>query len=584
MKFVWVLSCLIAFTSSSASAEADVPIGKAKIGRMPASQDFYPAESKAAGHQGSSTVRVCVNPEGQLESSEIVVSSGHDELDKAAIRLAREGRYEPEKVDGNAVNSCASFRVNFSISDSGTRTGAPQTIAELRRAAEAGSGSAQVNLGVRYARGDGVEQDDVEAFKWFSAAADQGIATGQLNVGVSFHNGKGVKKDPRKAEKFYLLAAGQGSATAEKYLGYLYKDGELGKRNPEEAARWLKKSAERKDRDAAYSLGWLYFRGGILAQKTPDAYYWFLIAEKLGHPDAESLRLRAAQVTSPADINEAKINVERFLADPTQLGSLREKSKTKGVNEKTARLEENPAPDSSEFLISADNEIVRISSPDLVLSVPSPEGLAPLIGVLTDASNDLKIIRTNFQQEMRAQNMIGVNFLLQREIANSILGEEFDRLTACSALTPIGREISTSEFSMLKSELKSRIDEGELSTIIGPLVEKYLAKSRFTKSELDEISKALKTSKIVARATSIDRLDENYFVYSYELGVSDAAATDKWKSAPIVYRTFGLAHVSQRALFMECMTADESRGRRWTKRVTLDWVTRISNLKPKREQ
>jgi TonB family protein len=306
MKPVFALLFLLAVTSFPVSAEGNTPVGRAKIGRVPASDDFYPAASKAAGHQGSSTVRVCVNPEGQLGSSEIVVSSGHDELDKAAILLAREGRYEPEKVDGNAVSSCASFRVNFSISDSGTGTGAPQTIAELRRAAEAGSGSAQVNLGVRYARGDGVERDDVEAFKWFSAAADQGIATGQLNVGVSFHNGKGVKKDPRKAEQFYLLAAAQGSATAEKYLGYLYKDGELGKRNPEEAAKWLKKSAERKDRDAAYSLGWLYFRGGILPQKTPDAYYWFLIAEKLGHPAAESLRLRAAKVTSPEDIDKAR--------------------------------------------------------------------------------------------------------------------------------------------------------------------------------------------------------------------------------------------------------------------------------------
>jgi hypothetical protein len=41
-------------------------------------------------------------------------------------------------------------------------------------------------------------------------------------------------------------------------------------------------------------------------QKTPDAYFWFLVAERLGHPDGERLRRKAAQVTSPADIDEAQ--------------------------------------------------------------------------------------------------------------------------------------------------------------------------------------------------------------------------------------------------------------------------------------
>ena len=285
------------------SAAAD--IGKAKIGRFPDTQDFYPAASKAAGHQGKPTVRVCVNPDAQIESAEVLVSSGHEELDGAAVSLARNGRYEPERVDNTAIKSCVSFRVNFSILSNEPTPALPQTVAELISAAEKGSSNAQVNLGVRYSRGDGVARDEAEAFKWFSAAAEQGLATGQLNVGVSYHNGQGVEKDPKKAEQYYLLAANQGSATAAKYLGYLYSDGDLGKRDPAEAAKWLKKAAEKRDKDAAYKLGWIYFRGGILPQKTLDTYFWFLIAERLGHPDAERLRLQAAQVTSPANIDEA---------------------------------------------------------------------------------------------------------------------------------------------------------------------------------------------------------------------------------------------------------------------------------------
>jgi TonB family protein len=292
------------------SAAAD--IGKAKIGRFPDTQDFYPAASKAAGHQGKPTVRVCVNPDAQIESAEVLESSGHEELDGAAVSLARNGRYEPERVDNTAIKSCVSFRVNFSILSNEPTPASPQTVAELISAAEKGSSNAQVNLGVRYSRGDGVVRDDAEAFKWFSAAAEQGLATGQLNVGVSYHNGKGVEKDSKKAEQYYLLAASQGSATAAKYLGYLYNGGDLGKRDPVEAAKWLKKAAEKRDKDAAYSLGWIYFRGGIVPQKTPDAYFWFLVAERLGHPDGERLRRKAAQVTSPTDIDEAQKMMQRW--------------------------------------------------------------------------------------------------------------------------------------------------------------------------------------------------------------------------------------------------------------------------------
>ena len=44
----------------------------------------------------------------------------------------------------------------------------------FRRWAEQGYGMAQVNLGAMYAVGEGVPQDVVEAYKWFSVAASGG--------------------------------------------------------------------------------------------------------------------------------------------------------------------------------------------------------------------------------------------------------------------------------------------------------------------------------------------------------------------------------------------------------------------------
>ena len=51
-----------------------------------------------------------------------------------------------------------------------------------RRAAEQGDAGAQFSLGVRYATGAGVPQDDREAVRWYRLAADQGHALAQYSL------------------------------------------------------------------------------------------------------------------------------------------------------------------------------------------------------------------------------------------------------------------------------------------------------------------------------------------------------------------------------------------------------------------
>ena len=51
-----------------------------------------------------------------------------------------------------------------------------------------------------------------------SQSGRTGRATAQYNLGVSYANGEGVKKDPVKAARWYRKAAEQGHAGAEKAL------------------------------------------------------------------------------------------------------------------------------------------------------------------------------------------------------------------------------------------------------------------------------------------------------------------------------------------------------------------------------
>jgi hypothetical protein len=70
---------------------------------------------------------------------------------------------------------------------------------------------AQVNLGVCYFRGNGVEQDSTKAFEWQKKAAEQGNPVAQNNLAFCYINGKGVSLNLIKGLKYHFAAvAGHG--------------------------------------------------------------------------------------------------------------------------------------------------------------------------------------------------------------------------------------------------------------------------------------------------------------------------------------------------------------------------------------
>eukprot|EP00729_Bicosta_minor_P017328 gene17328-biopygen7474 len=73
---------------------------------------------------------------------------------------------------------------------------------------------AQYNLGHMYRNGEGVEQDHVEAAKWYRMSAEAGHATPQYNLGSVYYNGKGVEQNFAEAAKWAQLAAVQGHESA----------------------------------------------------------------------------------------------------------------------------------------------------------------------------------------------------------------------------------------------------------------------------------------------------------------------------------------------------------------------------------
>ena len=84
----------------------------------------------------------------------------------------------------------------------------------LRPLAEQGNALAQLGLGVMYANGQGVPQDDAQAVVWYRKAAEQGDADAQTIVALMYVNGHGVSQDYTQALIWYRKAADQGNDRA----------------------------------------------------------------------------------------------------------------------------------------------------------------------------------------------------------------------------------------------------------------------------------------------------------------------------------------------------------------------------------
>jgi len=161
-------------------------------------------------------------------------------------------------------------------SESGERA---KALTALQYAADQGHLAAQWKVGRMYADGDGVPQDDMRAFNYFSQIAnthpDESPGTPQARLVANAFVALGryylsgipdstIKPDEARAREMFAYAASYfGDADAQYRLGRLYLDGTPS--DPHQAARWLQLAATKGDCRAEAVLGDLLFQG----QKVP---------------------------------------------------------------------------------------------------------------------------------------------------------------------------------------------------------------------------------------------------------------------------------------------------------------------------
>jgi len=118
----------------------------------------------------------------------------------------------------------------------------------FRLAADQGDAPAQFNLGVMYAEGQGVPQDNAQAAEWYRLAADHNHAQAQYNLGLWYAQGEGGSQDYVSAHMWFNLAASRfpASDTRNRSLAVKNRDVMAGKMSSEQVAEAQKLAREWK--------------------------------------------------------------------------------------------------------------------------------------------------------------------------------------------------------------------------------------------------------------------------------------------------------------------------------------------------
>ena len=244
--------------------------------------------------------------------------------------------------------------------------------------AEAGSATAQFELGLLYLSGkSGAEQDFEKARKWITKSSNQGYSQSQIllagmfhdgigtaknssesvlwllkaiekknevksynlepkqlanayfSLGLCFQSGDGVKSDLDKSFDFFFKAAELDHPKAQVQVGCFYSSGWAVKEDKKESINWYEKAAKQGEFQGLYMLGNCFKEGKGVPQNFVESYKWYSLAAAISNASADAgntrenvlsldaLRLRdeLAKKMTTEQIAEAQERAEKYWAN-----------------------------------------------------------------------------------------------------------------------------------------------------------------------------------------------------------------------------------------------------------------------------
>lgn len=181
--------------------------------------------------------------------------------------------FDPNSGVTSESGPFALFKFGFSAYKKGQKD---EAVEAYKYAAEKGHRGARWALANMYAYGDGVAENDYEAFKIYDEIARQGVEPGSPDTGyfvnaiLSLANyyqsgipGSPIKADTGAARQLYFQAASAfGIPEAQYRLGRLILEGNGGASNHQQAKKWLNRARINGHASASAVLGNLIFQEG----------------------------------------------------------------------------------------------------------------------------------------------------------------------------------------------------------------------------------------------------------------------------------------------------------------------------------
>jgi hypothetical protein len=213
----------------------------------------------------------------------------------------------------------AAFKLGLDAYQQGDTQSAVQA---LENAASRGHPIAQWKLGHMYAEGDGIAENDLEAFRLFSAIvtdyaneSPRGpsaafVANAFVAVGTYYREGipnTEISANLSRARQMFAYAATYfGDAEAQFALAQMYYEGEGVPRDPRQAARWAKLAADKGDPGAQALLGHLLFEGEGINRQPVLGLMFLTLAREHADPTDDWVRMLQEQAFSIATETERR--------------------------------------------------------------------------------------------------------------------------------------------------------------------------------------------------------------------------------------------------------------------------------------
>jgi TPR repeat protein len=184
-----------------------------------------------------------------------------------------------------------------------------EAVGAYRKAADKGSTSAIVDLGVLFGTGSGVAKDEAQARKLFERAAAAGNPRAVANL-AALSNGGGTSPDPVKARDLLAKAADANSAEAQFQLAMMLAGGTGGPKDDVAARALFEKAAAQGHAEAMVWSGAFaqLGRGGPADASAAKSYYQKAAA--LGNEEAKE---RLKRLECPYVLKDKRGNIVSHL-------------------------------------------------------------------------------------------------------------------------------------------------------------------------------------------------------------------------------------------------------------------------------